>query len=334
MQQPGFGARCAVHPERSALGVCARCGNFACEICTVGGTEKLCERCRQLSGAGMFPFTRDDFSFDRLWNYCFELWKREWLMLSLCILIMYASTFVGRIFGQIFATVFTPFLKFDEGFPTATVIALVGVGIVTSLTTQLIQGVVHMGLFRVCFDVLHGRPADVGRLFSQLPKAGRYIGLVMIEFALFVIPFVALLAVIFAFAILGSGGSFDDLTRGGSAQKELFSRLMGGAIALWITILLAIPVFIYGWLVFHIAGMEIIYGDCGPFQAIGRAWTLLTDNRLGVVGYAFIGWLVMLLGFFACCIGILPAGGLAQLLLCAFFLALRSGSTLPPPKEA
>ncbi|MHB8875333.1 MAG: hypothetical protein ACYC8T_16735, partial [Myxococcaceae bacterium] len=44
------GARCALHPERTASGTCPRCGNFACDECSLGGTT-LCPACRaQVAG--------------------------------------------------------------------------------------------------------------------------------------------------------------------------------------------------------------------------------------------------------------------------------------------
>ncbi|MBZ0120092.1 MAG: YIP1 family protein [Sandaracinaceae bacterium] len=50
------GARCAVHPERSARIVCARCGDFAClECATLLSEARYCERCAPDAGP-RFPF--------------------------------------------------------------------------------------------------------------------------------------------------------------------------------------------------------------------------------------------------------------------------------------
>jgi uncharacterized RDD family membrane protein YckC len=39
------GARCAVHEDRPARLICARCGSFACAACAVGPRPTLCSRC-------------------------------------------------------------------------------------------------------------------------------------------------------------------------------------------------------------------------------------------------------------------------------------------------
>lgn len=49
MIQPIAGARCALHPERDAIGTCRRCGNFACVECSASGfhTGTLCVTCQR-----------------------------------------------------------------------------------------------------------------------------------------------------------------------------------------------------------------------------------------------------------------------------------------------
>jgi len=53
------GARCAAHPERAALAVCARCGDYHCADCqkTVG-ERSLCASCRALPGVDYLEDTR------------------------------------------------------------------------------------------------------------------------------------------------------------------------------------------------------------------------------------------------------------------------------------
>ena len=49
MNQAIAGARCAIHPDRSAQGTCKRCGNFACVECNTSGldSDPLCITCAQ-----------------------------------------------------------------------------------------------------------------------------------------------------------------------------------------------------------------------------------------------------------------------------------------------
>lgn len=50
------GARCALHPERPALGTCRRCGNFACNECSAEGfhTGTLCVTCQRTSAESRY----------------------------------------------------------------------------------------------------------------------------------------------------------------------------------------------------------------------------------------------------------------------------------------
>jgi len=55
---PLEGARCALHPERTALAVCTRCGDFACVACAVvhpDGTA-TCAACRAKDAGGEHPW--------------------------------------------------------------------------------------------------------------------------------------------------------------------------------------------------------------------------------------------------------------------------------------
>ena len=62
-QSPGFGAKCAIHPDRIATRTCSRCGNFTCEECNAAGVEAMCPTCRNLTGANAFPITHSCFHF-------------------------------------------------------------------------------------------------------------------------------------------------------------------------------------------------------------------------------------------------------------------------------
>src|ERR1700737_530025 len=82
-------AQCAIHPGQLARGTCDRCGNFMCGECSQGGQSLLCPKCRQLAGASPFPFTRTDYDFGRLWDYGWNVFRNDWLMLSGCVLMVF-----------------------------------------------------------------------------------------------------------------------------------------------------------------------------------------------------------------------------------------------------
>jgi hypothetical protein len=47
--------RCALHPEREAIEICSRCGNYACLDCIPGGAPgALCTSCEQAKGASRY----------------------------------------------------------------------------------------------------------------------------------------------------------------------------------------------------------------------------------------------------------------------------------------
>jgi hypothetical protein len=53
------GARCAVHPDRAAIGVCSRCGDYHCGDChKLVGARPLCASCRALPGVDYLEDTR------------------------------------------------------------------------------------------------------------------------------------------------------------------------------------------------------------------------------------------------------------------------------------
>ncbi len=314
-------AQCALHPSAPATLTCSRCGNFMCADCADQGLAALCPTCRKLTGAAAFPFTRDDFDFGRLWEHVFEVWKRDWVMLSVVTLV-----------GMILPSVLVMPLSFVAGLLQAIVgaaakepAAMMGVAAVTQLFVMAVaivgQAFVQLGMARVMLDVLTGRPVDLARLFSQTGKLWRGVG------ATFIFVFLSLLALAAPmFSLVGAV-----LAGAGKDPSVAFGALgAGGLLLLFIG---------YGFvivlsLVWLVAIDELAFSDCGAVEAFRRAWTLLDGMKWRALGYAFVGGLVMFVGVLACCVGMFPAFALTQLLLTGFFLCLRFGSTLPAPPSA
>src|SRR4051812_16641790 len=108
-------AQCAVHPQVVALGTCGRCGNFMCDECSLSGSELNCAKCRALIGAGPFPFARDDHAFGKIWEFSYDAFKREWLMMSVAVLIIGGAVFAVSMVVQLFQSIGTAVVGHGEG---------------------------------------------------------------------------------------------------------------------------------------------------------------------------------------------------------------------------
>lgn len=329
MQDPqtaGFGAKCAIHPDRMATRTCARCGNFTCAECNAQGTETMCPTCRSLTGTEGFPFTRDNYSFDGIWNFAFEKWKQEWVMLSVGVLILVAVGAVGAIFSSVFQAIARGIVG-ERGTAGIIYVAVIS-QVMTQIISMVAQGTFQMGLIRILIDVLNGKKADVGRIMTQLPKLGRYILQVILIQLMIVIPVVLYILGLAVVAAIVSGISPTDI--------EHFDRaLRGPGIGVLVLGGLAlIPVLYYVSLPLMFANMELVYGDTSPVESIRRAYIIAKGHRMSILGFGFIAGLVILVGLIACCVGMIPAWGLAYLILVGLYLALRNGSGLPAPIES
>ncbi|MBX7097017.1 MAG: hypothetical protein K1X89_04820 [Myxococcaceae bacterium] len=326
MTPAGFGALCARHPAVPAARTCSRCGNFMCDECSDLGQQTQCPSCRELAGTGTFPFSRNDFDFGRVWAFCYERFRVEWAMLSVCVLILFAVSMAVGIFGAAFRGIATAIV--GEASPNDPVrMGLVaGLGAVFQQVVQgAVQGVVQMGLYRVAVDVLQGKKADTTRLFSQVSKVGRFLAQYLIQLVLIGGPVLVLLG---GLALVGyrmaDSSSLDDFMRHG-----LLKVLPLFVLAV---VILFLPL-IYVSLGVSLASHELMYSDCSATEALSRSWKMVNGFRLPTFGFGFMAGLVTMAGVFACCVGVIPASALAQLLMCGLFLSLRNGSGLPPVSD-
>lgn len=307
----GAGATCALHPLRGATGTCARCGNFMCDTCSEGGTSARCPTCRERQGL-TFPLHRDNWTVSALWDLCWAAFQREWGMLSLAVLITLGvsggSQLLVNIGLGIGAAADSPVL----------IGVLGGAGFLAQL---VVQGLVQLGLLRVCFDVLHGGRVDLARLFSQMHKVIPYLLTLLLIFALVVVPMIILGGLGFL-VVLGTGLSAD------AARGEWLNALgpVLGVVAL-LSVVLLFPLF-YVLLPLYFVQPELAYEDVppSPMTVLRRCWELARGQRLAMVGVGLITALVMIGGLIACCVGLIPAMGLSQLLVAGMYLALRPRS--------
>ncbi len=297
------GAQCVLHPDQSAERTCTRCGNFMCSTCSEGGSQQLCPTCLQRLGLEQsFPLHRDNWSFSALWDYCFAIFQREWLMLSVAVLIFFGLAFVVQLI-----TGLLPLAVVALKNQAATII----VQVATFFIQQVAQGALGLGLMRVMLDVLQGGKLDVGRLFSQLHKIGTFLIATLLITAVVLIPM----------ALIGGIGYYAIITE--AIPKSAWP------MALILVPVLLIPLIYFG-LPLALLNAEIAYSDgVTAMQALRNCYAYARGERASIFGVSLVAGLVGFAGLLACCIGVLPAMGLAYLLLGGLYLALRTS----PPGE-
>ena len=311
------GANCAIHPMVGATGTCERCGNFMCEVCSQRGKHILCPACRARTGDMAFPLRRDSWNFGALWDYCYEAFKRDWLMLSVAVLVWLAVGTVANFTTNIASVV----LESSDAW------VLGGILLFVSLIVQTaVQGVMALGMLRVVFDVLAGGGVDIARLFSQFSKVGRYLVTVLLAAVMLVLPLVLLFCVLSLVGLVAVGVSVGDIFAGQSFGSGREMALVGVfAVAGLLTF---IPALYFGIPLYLMQAELTFNDDVSPMQALRNCYTLARDERLSIFGVSLFVGLLIILGMLACCVGVFPALGLGQLLLGGLYLALRNGSEL------
>lgn len=323
MQPSDPQAKCALHPDRPATRTCPRCGTFACGDC-VPSPEVQCPTCQQLTGQAPFPFTRDAFTLDALWSYAFAKWKREWVMLAVAFLIVTGAQWIGGLISSA--------INLGATAVVGNRLGTLGSGLLgfsSTLSNNIlgvaISGTFQMGFIKITLDVIHGKRADLGEILTQFRKLGRYLVAYFLTVATAGAIFLVWAAIVVVLAAAVAGLSFGSLPE----LKDFdFARslLKGSALVVVALGFLAyVPAVIFVWVHFQLATFELVHTDCGPLEAIARAYRMTEGHRLTAAGYAFVAGVILFLGLLACCIGIFPAAGLAECLSVTLFLTLRAG---------
>jgi hypothetical protein len=322
----GDGARCAQHPAAQGHFTCQRCGSFMCDVCAVGGSETLCPACRQRTGVGAFPFHRDNFSFDKLWNFSFEAWKKQWVLLSVAVLALGGIYVAGAMVMQVVLGIGGAGLTSRGGQPElgagfALVMVVVFIGYLGLLMTM---GVAFIGFLRMCSDALLGKQVDFGVLFSQFPKLGRALGLLVMMMGIVMIPVVVFGGVVGVVAAV----AIPAVTRGGGDGRELLAGGMFMLLMVGYGVLVAAIMWIS--LPFTFALLELAHTEVGAVECLRRGYALSKGYRLQIFAYRLLGGLLVSFGMMLCCLPGLPAAGLAYMLESSLYFAVRNGSGLPP----
>jgi hypothetical protein len=305
------GAFCPAHGQPAAA-LCSRCGAFMCSACSQGGGG-LCATCRARVGAGAFRLTRDRWSFGELLDIAWERFKADGLMLSLSALIVSGAAFAVGMAGQMGQT-FLMF-SFDEPGRSSNPWAVVIGAFLTFALQTLVQGALQMGLVRLCIESMQGRPAAIGRVFSQVGKAGKLVLQMLAAMMAVLVPLG-----LYAGAVVGliaATGGFEDSGR--------------VAIIAVIASLLGIAPLLYWAIPFSFMQLELAANDdVGPVEAIQNCFAIARGHRLAILGVVIVAGLITMAGVIVFCFGVVASMALGQLVLAGLYLTLRSGAGLPP----
>jgi hypothetical protein len=326
------GATCARHPGVEAPLVCGRCGSFMCGGCAEAGGQSVCPACRALVGTDGFPFRRDDFDLGRLWGHALACFQRDWLLLTVGVIVFLAFVFAG----SLVASALTGVALHLAGV-SAQSVGKLQFAVISGVTNQAVGGVVGIplqaialvGLHRLILDSLLGRRVDLGRMFSQLRKAPTFMVTQLVLLLSVQAPSMAYFGAVGVRALRVAGLSWEDLRT--MTERDLLRvyitlpwGLLAGAFALWFAVfaLVLLPVTLF-------VAPEIAVSDAGPTEVLRRAWGLGRGLRLRCLGYGLVVGLLCVVGAVLCLVPVLPALALGLCLLNALFLAARNGSGLP-----
>ncbi len=321
MAETDFGgagqARCALHPEEWASGTCERCGNFMCGLCSDNGAQSWCPTCRERAGASTFPLRRDTWTFSALWDYAWAAFKREGLNLSLAALIVFscigAVQFAGNILTQVAVAM-------DN-------LALLALLTLVSMVLQsFVQGIVTLGLVRLCFDVLNGQGVELAHVFSQVHKAGRYVVATLFIWLVFLVPVFLILGGALVVGAIVGGVSAAELGEGEAIFREAGTSML---IAVTVAGLILLVPLVYFALPLALLPAEFAFNEDGTaLGALRNCYVLARGQRLGLILLSLVSILLTLAGFLLCCIGVIPAWALIHVLIAGLYLSLRRGSEL------
>jgi phage FluMu protein Com len=330
LMQPGpGGAQCALHAGVGANFVCARCGNFMCVGCSLNGTETQCPTCRELNPIG-FPYDANA-DIGTLWSHTTASFQREMTMCIVGGLLFFAFVAGGGIVSNIINSIVSAILGVEVD-PANPFRNLSGFGVnfvigqlVGTVVNMAVQGIALVGFYRMLMDVLVGKKADLGRMFSQLHLLPQYLAMHLIMFFAITVPSFLYFGLV---GVVGGGlvglqwSRMADFRFEKLLNPAVIALFLGSLVVFMIAMIVVLPVTLF-------STPELIVGNCGPVEALKRSWELGEGQRLRVFGYSFVVGLIVMAGAFACGVGLIVAMPVAYMLILALFLALRRSSSLP-----
>lgn len=267
-----------------------------------------------------FALTRETVTLADLVSKASEAWRRDvgtWVLATvLWALIGFGIPLVLSVVVGVLGAV----LAGSDPHPAAEAI-MTGLRVGVQILQTVVQGVLAMGFWAMAIHALHGKPAPIGALFSQINKAVKYILQVLAIW----IPLGAVFAGIGAAVFFISVGSID-------LDMPLEDAFEAAAPGLGVFLLLSIPIYVYIFLGILFAQFELTFNDrAGPIEAVVYSWRIARKRRWLVLGATMISSLIAMGSILLCGIGFLFGGPLATLIFVALYLALRNGADVPAP---
>ncbi|MEM7435194.1 MAG: hypothetical protein AAF436_08585 [Myxococcota bacterium] len=265
-----------------------------------------------------FALTRDSVTIGSALSTATEVWQRDvgtWALAQFLVFLIGFGipTALGAILG------ISEVMLGGEELSRVTKAILDGLGFGVQFLQTILQGVLIMGFTAMGFRALHGEPARVGMIFSQVQKALKYF----LQLVAIWIPMGLTMAVVGVLVWLLSVGSVDvDMP-----LEEAMTLLLP---SLWVLALILLPIFIFVFMGILFAASELTYNDrSGPIESIVSSWRITRGHRWQVLGASFLAGIIAVASFLLCGVGILFGGPLSALILGALYLALRDGADVP-----
>jgi hypothetical protein len=291
------GARCALHPNTVADGICARCGNYMCAYCSERGSARECLACRERAGAGGFPFDRSNWSVFALLDYAWQVFRHYWLKLTLFSgAMLIANQSVSFVMGMGLGSGIQALDQLD-----ARTAALAGLALMLQVAIGLAG---NLGLYAWSLHAIDGKPLEVDVLVHVLrrwPQA-------LLASVILIVPLIAL--------------------PGGGLLLMLLARSshvgIGMLLALLASMILLIPVLLYAALGVVFVTVALVQDESlDAWGAIRESWEIASGRRWRLFGAMLMLGVICLAGFALCVVGVIPALAYASLAVTCMYNALR-----------
>lgn len=304
----GQAAFCASHPGRSARKICGRCGNFMCMDCSGNGRRQTCPECRDRSSghSRSFPFNKETWTAGSVIDWSWQTFQRDWVLICVGALLVGGIGQIIGMFGQ----------GLIGGLSTTGNEAVMSIVLVCFMAfAQIFQGVLQMGIYKMCFEVARGAKPELGMIFSQFSKFMTYTATILIS------GFVGIIAV----GVVG--GLIGVICVAAAEVSQDVAAVVGLGLGTIATIVLGV----YLLVPMMFLPIELTYNDdAGPVEALQNTFTIVSEQHWSFFGTMMLFFLIGSSGFLLCCVGLLFTAPLMQFMFVVLFMALRNGSGLPP----
>lgn len=271
-----------------------------------------------------FTLSRNKVTLTDLLSRASDAWSRD-LSSWVLAMILYMLLGAGIPFALSAVWGLVGVFQKSGGNPSAVFTAVdTIVQIVLYLVQLAISAVFSLGLWAMAVRGLHGKPATVGSLFSQLPKVWKYILqslAVLLAVAMILLPIAIIIWLVFVGPV--------DLN---TPMEEIIDD---AGKPFMITAAVLFPAYLYAALGIAFMQAELAFNDdAGPIQAIVHSWQIARGKRWRIIGVGLLAMLIVTGSSMLCGIGLLFGAPLAFLLFGALYLGLRNGADVPPANTA